>query len=311
MIATPDERDNKLATAVSTIALLRRRNGMSTSLFTKYWRDVHGVMAVRIPGFETYIQYHLNACPNAEAPKIPSCSTRISAFDRLDGIAEVLFRSEEDRAGLTTSPVAAQIPDDERYVFSLVQLYNMSGDGSRTVFEKPGRPFSHTEKLANVRTVFLILTRRPGDTVEAFAQAVDATLMPALATLPGLVKSRRHAIASGVLGWTWWTPDVRNPARTHAGHDMVIELGFSTGAPVLPTVSRALEKTGKHLAMISRLHLYEAREAYVMVENSRPTQLGLRGLDILTTIEKAGAEKQKTEEVLRCTYGDIVGSSAG
>jgi hypothetical protein len=49
---------------VTTIALLERKPSLSRPLFTRYWRDVHGVMAARIPGFESYTQYHVTPMTN-------------------------------------------------------------------------------------------------------------------------------------------------------------------------------------------------------------------------------------------------------
>ena len=48
------------AKSVSTIALLQRKDGLSDSLFSRYWRDVHGVLAARIPGFWSYTHFTSN-----------------------------------------------------------------------------------------------------------------------------------------------------------------------------------------------------------------------------------------------------------
>ena len=47
------EQSIDTAVAGDTVALIERKPGITRSLFTRYWRDVHGVMAARIPGFET------------------------------------------------------------------------------------------------------------------------------------------------------------------------------------------------------------------------------------------------------------------
>lgn len=100
---------------VSTVALIERRPDISRSLFTRYWRDVHGVMAARIPGFDTYTQHHVTPL-DPDAPKF-------------EGIALVTYRSEDDRAGLINSEVTQHIHRDEQNVFRRALLYNL-GEGA-------------------------------------------------------------------------------------------------------------------------------------------------------------------------------------
>ena len=44
---------------IATIALIEKKPALDRADFRDYWRDIHGVLAVRIPGFWTYTQYHL------------------------------------------------------------------------------------------------------------------------------------------------------------------------------------------------------------------------------------------------------------
>lgn len=109
---------------VSTVALIERRPDISRDLFTRYWRDVHGVMAARIPGFASYTQYHVTPVAAGAPP--------------FEGIAIVTFASEEDRRGLVASEVTQHIHRDERNVFRRALLYNLDA-ASRTVAGKEDR----------------------------------------------------------------------------------------------------------------------------------------------------------------------------
>lgn len=104
---------------ISTVALIERRPDISRSLFTRYWRDVHGVMAARIPGFDCYTQYHVTPLD--------------AASDPFEGIAIVTYRSEEDRAGLIHSEVTQHIHRDEQNVFRRALLYNLGDGASRHI----------------------------------------------------------------------------------------------------------------------------------------------------------------------------------
>lgn len=102
---------------VTTVALIERKPGISRDLFTRYWRDVHGVMAARIPGFDTYTQYHVTPAREGQEP--------------FEGIAIVTFASEDDRQGLVTSEVTRHIHRDEQNVFRRALLYNLDGGARR------------------------------------------------------------------------------------------------------------------------------------------------------------------------------------
>lgn len=104
---------------VSTVALIERRPDVSRSLFTRYWRDVHGVMAARIPGFDSYTQHHVTPLDAASEP--------------FEGIAIVTYCSEDDRAGLIHSEVTQHIHRDEQNVFRRALLYNLGEGASRRI----------------------------------------------------------------------------------------------------------------------------------------------------------------------------------
>ena len=46
------------ARMVKAIYLIRRKPGMSHEDFHRYWREVHGAIASRIPGLRRYVQCH-------------------------------------------------------------------------------------------------------------------------------------------------------------------------------------------------------------------------------------------------------------
>lgn len=103
--------------SLRTIALIERKPDISRDLFTRYWRDVHGVMAARIPGFARYTQHH-----------VTPVGQRITGRN-FEGVAIVAFASEADRAGLGNSAVTRHIHRDEQNVFRRALLYNLADGG--------------------------------------------------------------------------------------------------------------------------------------------------------------------------------------
>lgn len=104
---------------VATVALLERKPTISRDLFTRYWRDVHGVMAARIPGFHSYTQYHVTP-------------TRAD-IEPIEGIAVVTFANEADREGLVRGAVVPHIHRDEQNLFRRALLYNLEAGAVREI----------------------------------------------------------------------------------------------------------------------------------------------------------------------------------
>lgn len=274
---------------VTTIALLARRAGMSVELFSRYWRDVHGVLAVRIPGFWSYTQYHL--APVSPAP-------RDGAFV-MDGFAEVVFRREADRAGLATSEVTPLILRDEQNVFSRTLLYSLEAGASRSRLAAADTVHDYSEPLA----AYVVLAQSPPDSgAQQVASALESVLLPGLETSPGLLALRTHLLASGDPS-LWNTADGVDNAERGARNSALIEARWQDEAAAQSALQALARVRDPGFAAV---HAYRVTARCAMVVQGRPTHLGLRGLDALRTIEAAGAENQKAAEVLRCVYGSDV-----
>jgi len=83
------------------IYVLHRRADMDPGEFRRYWRDVHGPIAARMPGLRRYVQDY----PLPDSSRIPPC----------DGIAELWFDSPEEMQAAFASPegvaTTADIPN--------------------------------------------------------------------------------------------------------------------------------------------------------------------------------------------------------
>src|SRR5690348_4769262 len=84
---------------VKAIYLIRRKPGMSHDDFHRYWREVHGAIAARIPGLRRYVQCH--AVEDGE----------------YDGAAEVWFDDMDAVRRAVASPeYAAARADEARFI---------------------------------------------------------------------------------------------------------------------------------------------------------------------------------------------------
>ena len=280
--------------AVTTLALLMRKNGMSRELFSRYWRDVHGVLAARIPGFESYVQYHLGEPFDNILPPEALGIGRVPGTARFDGFAEVSFQNAAKRVGLATSEVAGLIQQDEQNVFRTSLLFNLEEGASNTVVN---------ESAVARSSALVLLGGLPDGTPDVVPASVDALLLRPLRAMKGLCRLRVHALRSGEQQ-SWQTEGVDNEQTADTTFDVIVQLDFS-GALRAQELRQAFAAVPPPLyQVISRLHVYPVRERHVMVDSGRPTELGLRGLDVQRTIAAVGAANQRSEAVLRCVFGD-------
>lgn len=289
--------------SVSTIALLTKKDDISAELFGAYWRDVHGILAARIPGFDNYIQFHLGPSLQKSLALPKGISTAISKNARFHGIAEVTFRSEEDRNGLGSSSAASHIQSDEQHVFKTSLLYNLKPGSSTTYVSKlPEEPDAQS-RLSENGTAFLLFARRNGISAGELIRLLENTLIKDLAAEARVVKLRMHALASGDPS-QWQTPGVENGQEEGSSFDAVLQVTVQGQDRTVNILNKILARMPDELLnALGRVHAYQVRGRYQLVKNGRPTHLGLRGLDMLRTIEAAGAVNQLSAPVVETIYG--------
>lgn len=87
--------------AVKNVEFARRKPGMAVEAFQRYWREVHGPIAARIPVLRRYVQSHTRRSAY-EAGRAPAW----------DGLAITWFDSTEAIRAATTTPEYAQAVAD-------------------------------------------------------------------------------------------------------------------------------------------------------------------------------------------------------
>jgi len=89
---------------VKAIYLIRRKPGMSVEDFHRYWREVHGSIAARIPGLRRYVQCHAVEAGAGFAADY-------------DGAAEVWFDDVDAlRRAAASDEYAAARADEARFI---------------------------------------------------------------------------------------------------------------------------------------------------------------------------------------------------
>ena len=88
---------------VKIIYCITKKPGLSDAEFHRYWKDVHGPIAARIPSVRRYVQSHM----------IPG-GNEIRPAD-YDGVAELWFDDIEALLAAAFSPEAMAAIEDEKH----------------------------------------------------------------------------------------------------------------------------------------------------------------------------------------------------
>ena len=268
---------------LTTVALLERKPTISRSLFSRYWRDVHGIMAARIPGFESYAQYHVT----------PLDDVGCAAPERFEGIALVTFADAADRAGLADSDISQYIQRDEQNVFHRVLLYNLVA-GASTTRRAGGAPRTHAPswlpdsppRAASLAgsSAFVILPAGAATAADPVLSALESD---------SLLEMHVHQLDSG--DPTVWN----NTDMAGRRFSMVVHGRWSDIDSARAAIERATQAGGGNVGS------YWVNDVFVMVDRGRPTALGLRGWNALQTIYEAGAANQLEDTVMDAVYGRL------
>lgn len=248
---------------VATIALIERRPDISRSLFTRYWRDVHGVMAARIPGFYSYTQHHVN-----------SYSELKYNFEPFEGIAVVSFKNEADRAGLVESKVTSFIHRDEQNVFRRALLYNLP---------KSAEVYIANEDATEAIIVYFVLPQSTN--VDEMISNIQSSS----------VKSLKKYDLTGGDPSAWNKTDASDGQKGRL-FTTLLETRWNDKADLKATIQKIPQVSA------DRVGIYIVDETYKMVDGGFPTHIGLRGLDAVKTIEEAKAENQLERSVVKEIY---------
>ena len=224
-----------------------------------YWKGPHSKIISATPGFDEYRQLHLAATNPGIWPATRGVETTIPADRRIDGVADVTFRSAlSPLLGRKQTRLAYQ---DEINVFRRTLLY--AGPPNSTRWYDVGRPGERTGARALV-----YLRKRDGVGTRAFRRHLADELVPALAGTGSLTELRTEVF----MPWnerTWNTPDVAhdNPVdqRFHAS----LSIGFADASARsaffdsddLTDVSDSLSD------FASAVHAYEVAEALTYVRD--------------------------------------------
>src|SRR5213083_1685201 len=259
MSNSPSEAQVNVRKHFSSSILLWMRTDQPRQTGMDHWKGPHSKIISATPGLEEYRQIHLAEGNPGLWPATPGVETDIPAERKIDGVAELTFKSLlSPLLGLKQTQLAF---NDEINVFRRTLLYTGLPSSSRWYeVAAPG------EKVGARALIYL--RRKDGVGAGDFRKLINKKLAPALAAT-GALKELRTQI---FLPWSkklWNTPNVAhdNPAeqRFHAS----LILGFTDAQQRAGFFqSREIESLSDMLApLTSAIHAYDVSAALTYVKD--------------------------------------------
>jgi uncharacterized protein (TIGR02118 family) len=113
-------------TMIGAISLIRRRDDIDTTRFSRHWLDIHGPLVCRMPGLRSYAQSHVG-----------TALTPVGRAMGIDGFAELAFDSVAARAAAYGSAELAECDrDSPDFIGSVSRLVTEA----ETVVPRPDMP---------------------------------------------------------------------------------------------------------------------------------------------------------------------------
>lgn len=279
------------SSAVAPIAL---RESLPFAVADGYWRDVHGPLIARLPGLSRYVQFHVGRHRGDGFPEIEGISQEISEAEQLDGIAELGWFSDEDRAVFDTAREEANVAEDDQHFLSRSTIQPAPKGQMGTLLDTttdpvPNGPVPHA-------SIFLAFKKRHGTPIEGFNARIR-DLAQFVADCPLAVKSR-FALLDTYHFEDWPGPNVFH-AHADDQYRGVLEIAFKN-----PLLREYMYRSDEFTAAVdglaksvSTVHAFPVVEQITLVYNGRRTFAGLYGSTRARQIVEARASHLWTPEV--------------
>jgi hypothetical protein len=259
MSTSPSAAQLRVHKHLSSSILLWVRTDQPRQTGMDYWKGPHSGIISATPGLEEYRQIHLAEHNPGLWPATDGVETSIPADRKIDGVAEVTFRSAlSPLLGRKQTQLAYK---DEINVFRRTLLYTGPPHSSRW-YDVAG-----PEDTVGARAM-VYLRRRDGVGAGDFRKFIKEQLVPALADT-GLLKELRTQTFLPWIEKLWDTPNVAHDNPHDQQFHASLILGFTdTATRDAFFTSTAIEKLSNQLTpLASAIHAYDVAAALTYVKN--------------------------------------------
>jgi hypothetical protein len=279
---------------VTFYVLLWKRKGIGLEDFDDYWRDVHGPVCARLPGQFQYWQFHVAHNEGGIFPSVEGVDYIGTGEDQFDGIAELTFKSPEDRQ--TWFDAAAILMDDEHNIFSKAIGYVTNEGNSKTYLDgiEEGAPNGNL----GIVKFHVMLKQADGASVEDFRKYLRERFAPSVTKSDQVLKFRLHLFEP---------PDVSRPDAAGVSHSEPPEMQYQAAFEIAfrnhldmelffasQNYAAAIKEQAKYIRQVAA---FPERDPYAFVYNGKMTLAGRRGSRTAELITALGATNQLRDDI--------------
>jgi hypothetical protein len=288
--------------------LLWKRKGISLQLFDDYWRNVHGPVCARLPGQFQYWQLHVAHNDGGVWPQMPGISYVTPQDGHFDGIAELTFRSEQDRT--TWFQAAAILMDDEHNLFSKAIGYNTSPGNSITYIDRI--PRGDPNGPLGLEKFHVMLRKAESASVADFRKYLTDTFAPAVVESDSVLKFRLHLFEE-VDATRPEAAGVAHAEPREESYEAAFEIAFANRLDLETFfASERYQAAAKDQArFIKQISPFPERSAYTFVYAGQMSLAGQRSSTVAELITSIGATNQLRDDISQLMLGGSAASKAG
>ncbi len=288
---------------VAFYVLLWKRRGISLELFDDYWSNVHGPVCSRLPGQFQYWQFHLGPNEGGIWPAIEGVQNRSPEEDQFRGIAELTFKSDEDRQ--TWFKAATILMDDEHNIFSKAIGYNSSPGNSKTYVD--GIDDATPNGVVNAVKFHVMVKKADSASVDEFRKYLTDIFAPAVANSDYVFKLRVHLFEEvdnsrpDAAGVSHFEPDDKQ-------YQGAFEIAFANHLEMETffTSKEYAEAVKDQASYVKQINPFPERTSFTFVYDGQMTMAGMRGSRVAELITDVGATNQLKEDITGLMLGKKV-----
>lgn len=279
---------------VTLYVLLWKKRAIALELFENYWKDVYGPVCARLPGQYQYWQFNLAHNEGGVWPPLGGLVGASAPEEQLDGIAELTFKSEADRAKWFSA--AKILIDDQQNIFR-------KAIGYKTL---PGNSITYVDYIENgapngspvLEKYHCLIRKADGVSLEEFRRYCQEKFAPTLAENEKVLKLRLHLLepldnsrpnAGGV--------DRYEPPELQYQAALEIAVANRLDLELMLASQEYQEAVKYHHKYVKAVKPFPERSAYTLVYDGKMTLAGDRGAKVADLIMKVGAENQLREDI--------------
>jgi len=280
--------------------LLWKRKGISLQLFDDYWRNVHGPVCARLPGQFQYWQLHVGHNTGGVWPQIPGISYASRRDNQFDGIAELTFRSDEDRT--TWFRAAGILMDDEHNLFSKAIGYNTSPGNSTTFVDLI--PAGDPNGSSGATKFHVMVKKADGASVADFRNYMTEQFARSVAASASISKLRLHLFEE---------VDATRPDAAGVAHSEPAEENYQAAFEIAFPDRLAMETffasreyavaVENQARFVKQIAPFPERSVYTFVYNGAMTLAGQRSSTVAELITAIGATNQLKDDIKALMLG--------